>query len=1677
MCAFLPGLPNFSLILAGLMVMNLPLYADYSTLFTVGVLGDGYATELGDPVYNSAPPPGSPTLRDNDYYVASEPWSNCARALAENGPRNRLHFTLNAAQVSGTSMFRFSFATLWATWAPSDSYGAHIITVKMNGQTLGVRTLQHPQTITMTVNAATAQPVVGDNVIELILTTPLVGSWISFDYYRLEHNPTGLTDADGDGLPQHWEQEHSLNDSDPSDAAKDGDSDGSNNTAEFTRQTDPQAYDTDLDGIKDSLETTTNPLLADTDGDSLADGAELASLPPTNPLVADTDGDGATDAWEQRTGYDASQALSTPPGTQYGFGMHFVSEGSPLALLRPTEIAGFVPQMQWNNTRLVPYWTAWNGSTLDIGSPVADTMVNSAGSPSGATFNCFGNFYWNGNIGPGNQKLLNGFLGVYGNTPASITLQNIPYANYDVLVYVGSFYMAPQGFVRLNNNSSTDKHFLADSLMPVSEFTELAGSTSQRPWRGNLVRYRKLTGSTCSIEVHRTANWEVGLHAIQVVDNTLDSDGDGLPNWWEFTYKLKPSVSGDAAQDFDADGLSNLGEYQRQTHPRMADTDGDGASDLVETGTGTWVSATNAGSNPLLSDTDGDSLTDGQEIHMNPHPLNPNLADSDGDGRTDSQEVAQSTDGNNANPANVNMPVVTVSPRSFSWELDNLQVHWDHTKGHTADNPWNEDFLFYTSVYATQSAGDEPIRAGLRLRGGRVTYYFYTDNGTTFSYPYQPDSDFWHSDWNDPPVNLRAALGFSGVGDHDFSDRLRFRVTGSCPSNAAGQWNCTFEIFNKDTNQVVSTQSFTNCTAAPILHNGSITWRDNSDPPQANRLQFWKHAGVQLYFQSTPLENTPGFMAWKDTDEDGMLDTWEDAHGFNKNSALDAVLDADNDGATNVKEFLANTQPHDADSDNDLVKDGAELAAGSNPLLATSKPDLVHGLPSGVLGEDLNGNGLKDSWESYNGTFALLGQMDNDGDGSTNAQENLAGTHPLDPRSRLWSSTSRQGNDLTLAWPRLLYKRHRIWQSQDLGTWSELTMNPGVFDQEFRQTFTNVLSGAPKFYRTSVHELDTDSDGVTDWTEEMVLGSSSTDANSRMSAQPLDANQDGVPESTVSGDYAALLQNFQGASGAVSGGFPVGSTPGNSTGNGLSKAQAARFLTQASFGPTMEDIDQVQQLGYSGWIIQQLSLPPTLHSAYIDRISADSFGPQTDRSYSSDSNGFIFGNNLMSAFARAAVQGEDQLRQRMAFALSQILVASRRDANLEVNTPGMANYYDIFVENGLGNYRDVLLKVALHPCMGRYLSHIGNQKANPAINQYPDENFAREVMQLFTIGLWQLNMDGTRKLNASGQPIPTYSNTEITQMARVFTGFWYGGHEWGSGGWMVRDFLSPMRVEAGKHDFGQKTLLNGHIQPARPPTDEAALQDVTEALLHLFNHPNTAPFISKQLIQFLVTDNPSPAYVERVAAKFADNGSGVRGDLAAVARTILLDPEAREPRHTLQNPTAGRLKEPVIRTMALARAFGMKKLPGFLWWDWGDFYAASRQEPSYSPSVFNFYRPDYRAAGLLTQNNLAGPVFQITDSYSTIALPNKFWDIITNGFRMEGIYHCPLDFSQEVPLAATPELLVDKLNLIFCAGQLSAETRSIILNALNQIPAEQTESRCRVAAYLMLVSPEGAVMR
>jgi uncharacterized protein (DUF1800 family) len=1243
--------------------------------------------------------------------------------------------------------------------------------------------------------------------------------------------------------------------------------------------------------------------------------------------------------------------------------------------------------------------------------------------------------------------LMSGFARAYAATPLTLTLSNIPFANYDLHVIVGGSYDGQSGRVRLGTNSATDRYFYSQTTAPEQSFTEIPAGTNYH-W-GNRASYTNLTATNATLTVNNLSGWALGIHAVQIIDRTLDADTSGIPDWWENQFALQPGSIALAAADSDGDGLSNSQEFQRGSHPHKVDSDGDGLLDAAE-------SAANA----LTADSDADGLSDGAELTA-AIPTNPNAADSDGDGVSDKDELRLGTDPNYDPTNSVTfvgyIPFYRSSPTSWEWNLENVQLVWDHGAGGLAPNIWNEDYLVDFAVQNSSTADWRTLGMMLRYYNGGVTHLFHSERTGGFSYPNQPNSTIWDSDYGNPPADLKSKLGFSGYGPADISSRLQFRMAARRVTAVSNTWIVSFSITNQTSNTLVVARSFTNCTAANVaLNGGTATWTDYNDV--LGRPSMELHQGVRLFITTNALENLAAFASVRDTDNDGMPDGWETANSFNLNLASDAMTDADGDGLSNRDEYLAGTNPRNVDTDGDSISDALERANLSNPLLAASRPPFTG--QTWPTGQDLDGNGLPDAWEVRYRAFNLPPTGDADGDGATNAHEAKWGTDPFNVASVPALGLTLETNNLIVAWPNVPGKVQQLSFGSSLTNWTPFAGSPFLTGDQSWVRLTNRLTQTNReFYRVATDDKDTDGDGVKDW-DELTLGSDPLRSTStRTNVAIISSN--GIVTGTISGDLASFVEQF------------------NTSTSTVTRVQAARLLQQATFGVTLRELDRVQQLGLDGWIDDQITnQPATLHRPYIEGVIADFNGARTDLTYSfNDMDQFINGNNCTTPFARAAIGGPDQLRQRVAFALSQICVASRRDPNLENRPLAMSDYYDIFVRNAFGNYRDVLREVTLHPAMGRYLSHIGNQKARPEINQYPDENYAREVQQLFSIGLWELNPDGTRKLDALGQPIPTYGNAQITEFARVFTGLWFGGQAWGNGGWTDDDLSVPMQMWAEKHDFGEKTLLRGRTIPARPATVANGLRDIDDALDNLFEHPNTGPFIGKQLIQFLVTSNPSSNYVARITAVFANDGAGQRGNLAAVVKAILLDDEARNPRWYSGAPEFGRLKEPVQRAMAIARAGNLERYTNLLWWTWGEFNAAAFQEPGYSPSVFNFYRPGYQPPGLLTLNGLVGPAFQITDSYSSISFPNKLWEFTEEGIRQWGSYHFPPDYAELVAQAGSAQQLVDQVNLLFCGGTMSAATRDNILSVLNQVPAYDTLLRVRLAVYLAATCPEGAVQR
>lgn len=540
---------------------------------------------------------------------------------------------------------------------------------------------------------------------------------------------------------------------------------------------------------------------------------------------------------------------------------------------------------------------------------------------------------------------------------------------------------------------------------------------------------------------------------------------------------------------------------------------------------------------------------------------------------------------------------------------------------------------------------------------------------------------------------------------------------------------------------------------------------------------------------------------------------------------------------------------------------------------------------------------------------------------------------------------------------------------------------------------------------------------------------------------------------------------------------------------------ASRFLTQATFGPTTASIDEVRRAGVREWIRAQQALPATSLLALV-REDATRYPPPEKNPEGMELSriDFYFTHNV--AWWKLALASPDQLRQRVAFALSQILVVAAEDTN---RAEPFAQYYDILAQEAFGNFRTLIERVTLHPEMAWYLTFLRNQKADPVKGTSPDENYAREIQQLFTIGLVQLQPDGTLLLDAQGLPIPTYDNITITETAKVFTGWayrnrnnnFYNDPAWSDpGGFTNSAFYSNANGRLQSlvcyedfHDRTEKRVISLEQRPPREATPTIipaglnGADDLRILLDALFRHPNTGPFISRQLIQRLVTSNPSPGYLHRVAKVFADNGNGIRGDLGAVVTAILTDYEARSP-EVAMNLGFGKVKEPLLRTTGLLRALNTQAPNGRYadsyygdprgsFFPVGFFAGAGNSTWSFgqalfrSPSVFNFYSPTYSAPGPLADAGLVAPEMQITDSNLSIRTPNRLTELINLQPPDDSKAPTPSpflrhDFSELLALSPDPKALIERLNLLFCAGQMTAPTKKALTEVIEATSVVQT---------------------
>ncbi len=532
--------------------------------------------------------------------------------------------------------------------------------------------------------------------------------------------------------------------------------------------------------------------------------------------------------------------------------------------------------------------------------------------------------------------------------------------------------------------------------------------------------------------------------------------------------------------------------------------------------------------------------------------------------------------------------------------------------------------------------------------------------------------------------------------------------------------------------------------------------------------------------------------------------------------------------------------------------------------------------------------------------------------------------------------------------------------------------------------------------------------------------------------------------------------------------------------------EAAAFLQQAQIGSSKSDIASVRAAPYATWLDQQMSTP----------LSEKAWDWLDSRGYYTPDNRINFTFSFFNATGpmdyvvwKQLMSAPDGMRRRMALALSELFVTSTSGASVTWNMYAFAHWWDMLNLQAFGNFRDLLEAVTLHPLMGSFLNTKGNKKENTS-GRVPDENYSREVMQLFTIGLYKLNPDGTEVKDATGKLVESYTQDDVTNLARVFTGY---DHDYSDGVKFTvtrndnttftvvsRDYLTkPMLFKAADHSALEAKFLGTTIAAN---TDGAVA--MREALNTLFNHPNVGPFFAKQMIQRLVTSNPSPAYVGRVAAAF-NNTNNVRGDLRAVWKAILLDDEARNPQNATST-TFGKLREPMIRVAHWAKTFGVRSIAGG--WKFGDTSSVTTrigQSPLRAPSVFNFYRPGFIPpnTALATTKSVA-PEFQIVSETTVASYLNWMQSLIRDGVSVREpakpeavgtgtlVPDIVASYTDELALVTDAPALVNQVNLVLCAGRLTKTNSDLIIAALNATPVTAASSDAvkldRVAAAVLL---------
>jgi uncharacterized protein (DUF1800 family) len=682
---------------------------------------------------------------------------------------------------------------------------------------------------------------------------------------------------------------------------------------------------------------------------------------------------------------------------------------------------------------------------------------------------------------------------------------------------------------------------------------------------------------------------------------------------------------------------------------------------------------------------------------------------------------------------------------------------------------------------------------------------------------------------------------------------------------------------------------------------------------------------------------------------------------------------------------------------------------------------------------DFNGNGVSELWELQHAEVSA-DEADSDADGVSNRFEGIAGTDPMDPASRFHlESPVLEGSEIHFSWSAEAGKSYRLerWDPV-LGIWAEVAVVLPSGVSEVQTVKLDYSSGG--VFRLVAADVDMDGDGLSAW-EEILLGSGDDSA----------AGVDGTGE----GDFLTALRALESEGGAL-------------LSNGVQLArrlpdekEAARFLLKASFGPTDESIAEVRAMGLTGWLDNQATIPTTRLQTSISRNALS-----------------VNSARARDGWWRSANIAPDQLRQRIAYALSQILVVNMKGGSvIGDHYITQARYYDIFTGRAFGSYRDVLESVTYSPVMGFYLSHLNNRKSDDPVNptRFPDENFAREIMQLFTIGLWELHPDGSRKLDESGNFIPTYENETITEMAKVFTGM---SHSTTNNGRTAtsfynvargNDYFYKMKVWDEEHEPGPKSIING-VELDGTQTGEEEVQAALDALME---HPSLPPFLSRLLIQRFTSSNPSPAYLARVSRIWGDDSSGELSDLGEVIKAILLDPDTLN--GVVDDQFSGKVREPIIRYTSLSRAFNFGSESGKFSINQPAINDDFGQFPMLSPSVFNFYLPDFSPEGMFRESGMTSPELQLASLSQMLQSDSRFAATIDES-GVSGTF----DLSNELALVDDPGALIDRVDLLLTGGRLGPETKNIIKDAMQREPTDL--GKVRSVIYLVSQSMECVVL-